>query len=195
MRLPALRHIELQAAYPSQAEGGFAGDLHNSLHRALVAWEKKRNPEAGFKYGRNGSQYRREKTATATREEISWNSAPEVKAPSNAQKKKKQRESNLKYMRSIRAKETPQERAERLEKRRAARGSVSGRTYKQRPKMTPEQRKAAVKAAKARYVERQRLGLVAKTVRPPSKLTVDQLAKKAARQREYEAANKVIRTA
>ena len=182
MRLPAQRTLEHQAAYPSQAEGGFAGDLHNSLHRALVAWEKKRNPEAGFRYGRNGSQYRREKTATATREEITWNLAPEVKAPSNAQKKKKQRESNLKYMQRIRAKETPQERADRLA------------LNPPKPKMSPEERARKRAETKKSYMARKAAGLIVKR-EPKRKMSAEQLAKKAARQRKYETANKVIRTA
>jgi hypothetical protein len=82
VRLPACKNIELQAAYPSQADGGFAGDLHNSLRVALDRWEKRRGHN-DFRYGRGGTGvFRREKAATATRSEISWNKAPEIKRAS-----------------------------------------------------------------------------------------------------------------
>lgn len=42
MRQPAQPNLFLQDAYPSQAEGGFAGTLSSSVMRALRAWEKKR---------------------------------------------------------------------------------------------------------------------------------------------------------
>ena len=42
MRQVAQPNIFLQDAYPSQAEGGFAGTLSSSVMRALRAWEKKR---------------------------------------------------------------------------------------------------------------------------------------------------------
>lgn len=85
MRMPAQRSLEHQAALPMQAEGGFAGDLHSSVHAALVAWEKRRNPSGDpFKFGRAKGMFAREKTATATRAEISWNKAPEVKKAAKA---------------------------------------------------------------------------------------------------------------
>jgi hypothetical protein len=164
------------------------------VHKALVAWEKKRNANAGFKYGHGSGGFRREKADTATRDEISWNSAPEVKRVSDSAKVKAMAEAKRaearQRMRHLRAQETPEEKAVRLEARRAARGSVSGRTYKQRPKMTPDERKASVKAARARYQKRVRLGLVTKTVRKPSKLTAEQLKAKAARGRKYYEQNK-----
>jgi len=42
MRQVAQQKLFMQDAYPSQAEGGFAGTLSSSVMRALRAWEKKR---------------------------------------------------------------------------------------------------------------------------------------------------------
>lgn len=201
MRMPAQRTLEHQAALPSQAEGGFAGDLHSSVHKALVAWEKKRYPNGnGFKFGRAKGMFAREKTATATRDELSWNAAPEVKTKDPSKQKMRdesQKERNREYMRQRRAKETPEEKAIRLAKRRADRMATLGYAYKPRPKMTPEERKASVKAAKARYTEKQKQGLAPKRVYKPVKLTPEQLKTKAARQREkyHERKNQSIRTA
>jgi hypothetical protein len=188
MRLPAQRRLEHQAAYPSQAEGGFAGDLHNSLHKALVDWEKRRGVGGHFKYGTTGSNgaYRKEKTG-ATREEISWNKAPEVKRESKKREilTEEQRLAKLAYNRERRQTETPEEREVRLEARRAWYLAKRGGQLQKQFRMSPKERKAAVKAAKQRYLERQKAGLVAKTVRPPSKLTEKQLAAKRQRQRRY----------
>ena len=193
MRLPAQRRLDHQAAYPSQAEGGFAGDLHNSLHKALVAWEKRRGIGGHFKYGTTGCNgaYRREKTG-ATREEISWNKSPEVKRESKKREflSEEQRLAKLAYNRQRRQTETPEEREARLEARRAWYLSKRGGTLQKRFCMSPEERKAAVKAAKQRYIERQKAGLVAKTIRKPSKSTAEQLARKAERGRMYYARNK-----
>ena len=200
MRLPAQRRLEHQAAYPSQAEGGFAGDLHKSLKDALVRWEKKRGIGGHFKYGTTGSNgaYRREKTG-ATRDEISWNKAPEFKRESKRREivTEEQRLEKLAYNRERRQSETPEEREARLELRRAWYLAKRGGTLQKRFRMSPEERKAAVKAAKQRYIERQKAGLVAKTIRKPSKSTAEQLARKAERQRKYYERNKnqVIRTA
>jgi len=201
MRLPAQRRLEHQAAYPSQAEGGFAGDLHNSLHKALVAWEKRRGVGGHFKYGTTGSNgaYRREKTG-ATREEISWNKAPEIKRES---KKRviltwEQHAAKLAYNRERKRQETPEEREKRLEKRREWYLAKRGGTLQKRFRMSPEERKQSVKAAKLRYQARQKAGLVAKTVRPPSKLTEKQLQAKRERQKKYYERSKqhtIIRTA
>ena len=196
MRLPALRHIELQAAYPSQAEGGFAGDLHKSLHRALVAWEKRRNPNGDpFKFGRAKSMFAREKAATATRAEISWNSEPEIKrAPSKEKQQAREearREEARRRMRQSRSKKTPEQRAERLAKRRADRLALNP----PKPKMSPEERAQARRDAKKRYMTRREAGLIGPKPEPKRKMTPEQRARKAERQRKYEAANKVIRTA
>lgn len=187
MRFPAQRKLEHQAAYPSQAEGGFAGDLHSSVHKALVAWEKKRNPGETFRYGKSGSsQFKKEKT-TASREEISWNKVPEVKKESKkrAVLTAEQHAAKLAYNRQRRKTETPEEREARLEVRRAWYLAKQGGVLQKRFRMSPEQRKASVKAAKQRYLERQKAGLVAKTVRKPSKLSPERLAKKAEAQRKY----------
>ena len=193
MRLPAQRRLEHQAAYPSQAEGGFAGDLHKSLRQALVAWKKRRGIGGHFKYGTTGSNgaYRREKTG-ATRDEISWNKAPEVKRESKKREilTEEQRLAKLAYNRQRRQTETPEEREARLEIRRAWYLAKRGGTLQKRFRMAPEERKAAVKAAKQRYIERQKAGLVAKTIRKPSKSTAEQLARKAERGRMYYARNK-----
>ena len=193
MRLPAQRRLEHQAAYPSQAEGGFAGDLHNSLHKALVAWEKRRGVGGHFKYGTTGSAgaFRKEKTG-ATREEISWNKAPEIKRESKKREilTEEQRLAKLAYNRHRRRSETPQQREARLEVRRAWYIAKRGGTLQKRFRMSPEERKAAVKAAKQRYIDRQKAGLVAKTIRKPSKSTAEQLARKAERGRMYYARNK-----
>jgi hypothetical protein len=192
--MPAQRTLEFQSALPSQAEGGFSGDFHSSVHKALCAWEKKRNLNSGFRYGHGSAVYSR-KVETAQRSEISWNSAPEVKrAPDPAKIKMREEAARMRHnqrMREMRAKETPEQKEARLSQRRATRKSRStGLPYKQRPKITCEERKAAVKAAKARYLERQKLGLVAKTLRPPSKLTPEQLKRKAERARKYYYENK-----
>lgn len=191
--MPAQRTLEHQAAYPSQAEGGFAGDLHKSLKDALVRWEKKRGIGGHFKYGTTGSggAYRREKTG-ATREEISWNKAPEVKRESKKREilTEEQRLAKLAYNRQRRQSETPEEREARLEARRAWYLAKRGGVLQKRFRMSPEERKAAVKAAKQRYLERQKAGLVAKTIRKPSKLRAEQLARKAERGRMYYARNK-----
>jgi hypothetical protein len=187
MRLPAQRKLDHQAAYPSQAEGGFAGDLHSSVHKALVAWEKKRNPGEPFRYGKSGSsQFKKEKT-TASREEISWNKAPEVKKESKkrAVLTAEQYAAKLEYNRERRAKLNAEKREELLAIRRAVYLAKRGGTLQKRSRMSPEQRKASVKAAKQRYLERQKAGLVAKTVRKPSKLSPERLAKKAEAQRKY----------
>jgi hypothetical protein len=193
MRLPAQKRLELQAAYPSQAEGGFAGDLHKSLNDALVRWEQKRGIGGHFKYGTTGSAgaYRKEKTG-ATREEISWNKAPEIKRESKKRAilTEEQHAAKLAYNRERRRQETPEERDERLEARRAWYLAKRGGTLQKRFARSPEERKAAVKAAKQRYLERQKAGLVAKTIRKPSTSTAEQLARKAERGRKYYARNK-----
>lgn len=193
MRLPAQRRLEHQAAYPSRAEGGFAGDLHKSLKEALVRWEKKRGIGGHFKYGTTGSNgaYRREKTG-ATREEISWNKTPEVKRESKKRETltEEQRLAKLAYNRQRRQTETSEEREARLEVRRAWYRAKQGGTLQKRFRMSPEERKVAVKEAKQRYIERQKAGLVAKTIRKPSKSTAEQLARKAERGRMYYARNK-----
>jgi hypothetical protein len=193
MRLPAQKRLELQAAYPSQAEGGFAGDLHKSLKDALVRWEQKRGIGGHFKYGTTGSAgaYRREKTS-ATRDEISWNAAPEVKREPKKRKvlTEDHRLAKLAYNRERRQSETPEERDARLEARRAWYLAKQGGTLQKRFTRSPEERNAAVKAAKQRYIERQKAGLVAKTIRKPSKSTAEQLARKAERGRMYYARNK-----
>jgi hypothetical protein len=193
MRLPAQRRLEHQSAYPSQAEGGFAGDLHKSLKDALVRWEKKRGIGGHFKYGTTGCNgaFRKEKTS-ATREEISWNKAPEVKRESKKREilTEDQRLAKLAYNRRRRQTETPEERDARLEARRAWYLAKRGGTLQKRFRMLPEERKAAVKAAKQRYIQRQKAGLVAKTIRKPSTSTVEQLARKAERGRKYYARNK-----
>jgi hypothetical protein len=193
--MPAQRTLEHQAAYPSQAEGGFAGDLHNSLHRALVAWEKRRNPNGDpFKFGRAKGMFTREKVATATRAEISWNAAPEAKREPSKEKQQAReearREEARRWMRQSRAKETPEQRAERLAKRRADRLALNP----PKPKMSPEERARKRAETKKRYMARKTAGLIVKR-EPKRKMSVEQLAKKAERQRGYEAANKVIRTA
>jgi len=188
MRLPAQKRLELQAAYPSQAEGGFAGDLHKSLRQALIRWEQKRGIGGHFKYGTTGSAgaYRKEKTG-ATREEISWNKAPEVKREPKKREilTEEQRLAKVAYNRERRQSETAEEREARLEKRRAWYLAKQGGTLQKRFARSPEERKAAVKAAKQRYLDRQKAGLVAKTVRPPSKLTEKQLQAKRERQKKY----------
>jgi hypothetical protein len=193
MRLPAQRRLELQAAYPSQAEGGFAGDLHKSLRQALVRWEQKRGIGGHFKYGTTGSAgaYRKEKIG-ATREEISWNAAPEVKREPKKREilTEEQRLAKLAYNRERRQSETPEEREARLEARRAWYLAKQGGKLQKRFRMSPEERKDAVKAAKQRYMERQKQGIVAKTIRKPSTSTAEQLARKAERGRKYYARNK-----
>jgi hypothetical protein len=42
MRQVAQQKLVFQDAYPSQAEGGFAGTLSSTVMRALRAWEKRR---------------------------------------------------------------------------------------------------------------------------------------------------------
>jgi hypothetical protein len=190
VRLPACKNIELQAAYPSQADGGFAGDLHNSLRVALDRWEKRRGHNDHFRYGRGGTgAFRREKAATATRAEISWNSAPEIKRAPDPEKQKARAEARrlvaCARMCEKRKTEGPQSREERLARRRELYLAKNGGVRKKRRCQTAEERKASVKAAKQRYLKRQRAGLVAKTIWKPSKLTEKQRKRKNERQRKY----------
>jgi len=198
VRLPACKNIELQAAYPSQADGGFAGDLHNSLRVALDRWEKRRGLNANFKYGRGGTGvFRKEKTATATRTEISWNSAPEVKRAPDLEKQKARAEARRLAacirMRDKRKSEGPQTREERLARRRELYLAKNGGVRKKLRAQTPEERRAAVKLAKKRYEERKRLGLVIPKL--PSTKSPEKLKRNAERQRHYAAKNKIQRTA
>jgi len=67
-----MKSIGMQDAYPSQAEGGLAGDISASLKRALKAWDQRRfDAERPYKYGTGRSQYVRKKPTT--REEATWN--------------------------------------------------------------------------------------------------------------------------
>lgn len=188
MRLPA---SNLQHCYPMQAEGGFTGDIHKSVYAALKAWEEKRGANKGFRYGHNNSSFKK-KEATATRTEISWNSAPEIKrAPcprKKAERTHAQREARNRAMKNWRANETSEARALRLAKRNAAyREKVGPKPV--RPKMTPEERKASLKEGKKRYRERVKAGLIP-LEKPKSKLTCEQLAEKAKRSRRYYQQNK-----
>jgi hypothetical protein len=188
MRLPAQKRLELQAAYPSQAEGGVTGDLHKSLRQALVRWEQKRGITVGIKF-RPGNRSMMPEKRSATRSEISWNAAPEVKrAPCPAKRKirdEAEREENRRRMKERREAETPEQREKRLQERRDWYLKRQGGVLKIRSKQTPEERKQSVKDAKMRYQERLKAGLVAKTVRPPSKLTEKQLQAKRERQKKY----------
>jgi len=191
--MPAQRKMELQAAYPSQAEGGFAGDISKSLRLALNAWDKKRN-SAGFKYGRSQGTFRCEKTA-AEREEISWNAAPEIKRKSRKAQKRAQMTADQlaerrAYMRQHRATESPEARAERLKVRRAAYLLKKGGVIQKRRGMTHDEKKAARKEQKRRYLERKRAGIVGLTPRKQSPLTPEQLKRKSERERGYYAARK-----
>jgi hypothetical protein len=174
-----------------QAEGGFVGDLHASVRAALVAWEKKRESNKGFRYGHGSNMYRKEKTATASRSEISWNSAPEVvRAPcprKKAERTQAQREARNKALRESKAKETSEQRRARLDARNAWYRARVGEKPK-RPKMSIEERRASLREAKKRYQERLKAGLVSE--KPKSKLTPQQLAAKAARARRYYQQNK-----
>jgi hypothetical protein len=192
MKMPAPKYLAMQDAYPMQAEGGFVGDLHASVHKALVAWEKKRELNKGFRYGHVSSLYRREKAATATRAEISWNASPEVKRAPCPRKKQERteraKEANRLKMAARRERETPEQREKRLEERRAWYASLRGDKYKAgRNKRTPEQRKQSIKDAKKRYMARKKAGAIIKTYAAPSKFTAEQLAAKAERQRRYHA--------
>lgn len=167
MRLPAQRSLQQQAAYPSQAEGGFAGDLHSSVTAALRAWEKKRAGGAEFRYGRTGSaRFTREKT-TATRDEISWNAAPQStaepkrksKTVSGAGSKKrftaeeqaaKQREYARRYRDKIRA--DPEAHAAFLAKIKETRLKKLGRPQLRRsPSTDPEVQRQRKNEINARY--------------------------------------------
>lgn len=193
MRLPAQRSLEHQAAYPAQAEGGYPGDTCRTLKAALVAWEARRGI-AVIKYGRG---YRagelRNPSAKATRAEISWNPAPEVKRESTKAKQREEarREEARNRMRRNRAQETPEARAERLAKRRAERFALNP----PKPKMSPQERAQARKDAKKRYMARRKAGLIGPKPEPKRKMTPEQRARKAERQRRYESANKIQRTA
>jgi hypothetical protein len=187
MKLPAQKNIKLQDSYPMQAEGGFAGDLHASVHKALVAWEKKRETGDGFRYGKGGSsQFKREKTS-ASREEISWNKAPEVKKPSRKKERltQIQKEERARLKRLKESQETPEERKARLAKRREIYLAKHGGVLKHRSLLTPQQKIEARKESVLKYKLRIKAGLVPKTVRKPSKLSPERLAKKAAAQRAY----------
>lgn len=191
MRLPALKSLRVQDSYPMQAEGGYTGDLHASVIKALRDWEKKRESNVGFRYGHGSGVYRREKAVTATRAEISWNSAPEVKRAPCVRKKYERTERAMELnrikMRARRERKTPEEREKRLEERRASYAALRGEKYKAKIKNTPEQRREAIKAAKKRYLARLKAGEVVKRYSKKSKLTSEQLAAKAARQRRYHA--------
>lgn len=178
MRLPALRSIAHQSAYPSQAEGGFAGELHKSVRAALNAWEKRRHGDTEFRYGRGNGLFRREKTATASRDEISWNEAPEVKRPSKkrvyVKKEPKARKGNYleqqrEYMRQRRANMTPEQRAVYLaQKRERYRRSVGGQLKNRKPAMTPEERQRRKNEINAACRARVKAGLRAPS---PSKMS------------------------
>lgn len=189
MRLPALKSIEAQNAYPAQSDGGFAGDIHSSLHKALVAWEKKRGLDKTFKYGRGGTGlFRKEKDATATRSEISWNSGPEKKQPAKfsvpRERTDAEKSARREYMRGKRLNETSEDREHRLRQRREAYLAKNGGVRKKRPKMSKEERKEARKLAKKKYQERVKAGLAQKKI-PKKQRSPEQLAKAALRQKRY----------
>jgi hypothetical protein len=93
-------------------------------------------------------------------------------------------------MQQHRAAESPEDRAERLEARRAAYLKKKGGVIQKRRGMTHEEKKAARKEQKRRYLERKRAGIVGLTPRKQSPLTAEQLKRKSERERGYYAARK-----
>ena len=180
--------LAIQDLYPMQAEGGFLNGLHSSLTAALKAWEARRMPQGtGFRYGR-AAECRHTKPK-ATREEISWNPAPEVKRPPNPQRERERlqrlRERNRERMAQRRLDETPEAKAERLEARRAAYAAMRGDKYKAgRAKQTPQERLESIRSAKKRYMAKVRAGIPTKKYKP-LQTNADRLKAKAERQRRY----------
>lgn len=165
MRRPAMQSILLQDAYPSQAEGGLAGDVSRQLKAALKAWDQRRYDGGnGFRYGKGNGLYKKAKVTN--RSEVTWNPAPKKKATIKVprtvvQKPKKRakteaekqsindarRDKNRSRQQARRAKETECQRLARLEARRAEYVAKHGplkNPWTKRPgvALTPEQKEA-----------------------------------------------------
>jgi hypothetical protein len=144
-----MKSIVLQDAYPSQAEGGLAGDISISLKRALAAWDERRfNNKPVPSYG---SAYVREKATK--RAEVTWNPTPASKPPTikvpRAPRPAKVKEPDLPGLsrgQRYRNKMTPEQRETHLARRRAEYRAKAG-PPKQRPKMDPDKRRESVKRA------------------------------------------------
>ena len=188
MRLPAPINMAVQDLYPAQHQGGYASDIHSSLLTALKKWEARRFPNGtGFKYGKKSIFEK--KVRSATRSEISWNPAPEIKtAPCPRRKQERterEKEANKIKMRERRQRETPEARQKRLEERRKWYAALRGDKYKApRKKQTPEERLQSIREAKKRYMAKLKAGAPIKQYTPLAK-NADKLKAKAERQRRY----------
>jgi hypothetical protein len=180
--------MAVQDLYPAQSQGGYASDIHSSLLSALKKWEAKRFPNGtGFKYGKK--TIFEKQVRSATRKEISWNLAPEVKrAPCPRRKQERterEKEANKIKMRERRQRETPEARQKRLEERRKWYAALRGDKYKAPcKKQTPEERLQSIREAKKRYMARIKAGVPIKKYQPLEK-NADKLKAKAERQRKY----------
>jgi len=130
-----MKSIGMQDAYPSQAEGGLAGDISASLKRALNAWDQKRWDSSPKRMP--SMCIRRAKTPK--REEVSWNPKPQVLLEKRI---KVPRDPKPKTIREPRIALTPEE----------ARRRNAERNRLRRNGMTPAQRAQALEKRRAEYL-------------------------------------------
>lgn len=166
-----MHSMSMQDAYPSQAEGGLAGDVSASLKRALKEWDQRRyDGSNGFRYGKGNGLYK--KARVTSRAEVTWNpkvvlvKAPKTKKvaaikvprekklvkskPTEAERqaaKQIAREKKIAWQRERRANEDPNAKQIRLEARRAAYVAKHGplkNPWTKRPgtELTSEQKEA-----------------------------------------------------
>lgn len=167
--------MAMQDAYPSQGEGGLAGDVSASLKRALKEWDQRRwDSSNGFKYGKGNGLYK--KARVTSRAEVTWNpKVAQVKAP------KAKKVAAIKVPREKKPVKPKRTEAERLASKKANHANRLARQRARRAAEAPEVRQARLEAKRAAYIAKNGPLKHQRLKRPGVELTAEQ--KEARRQR------------